>query len=441
MRAPSIISLASLAAVGLSACGSTTQSAGAARPSPGSTAPLVSTTPSRIDLKITGPTATGSCAAAIGSELSQIGRNVAMQALNGRNMTASLLRLTSSRPLADAVARGDRAAIPALLPKLVRNQVVRLEVTDRRGRLLARRGRTRAFYPRTGTLRAPDGSVVGHVRVAVSPDAALVGIVHAVTGDQVVLTGAGGHRIIGTFPSTPTPAPGAHAVTGHGVRYTVSTFASEQFPKGKLQVHLLTPPQPQSLCASQAAETRMNTIASVGRKLVAAESNGPGVAHSLRYAARLPSMRQGIAARDKSKIHAAILTIFRNHRLHIVRVRTFDPSGHLIFDLGGPHVLAPARTQVKGPHGGGVVGSLELAVQDDTGYIKLMQRFTRVAVILHERSRLVPGSSFRWTGGKLPVSGTVNFHGGRFRVRSFTGPKFPSGKLRVSLLQRVGGSA
>lgn len=437
MRTLSSLCLASLAAAGLSACGAATPSAGAR--SPGSAAPLVSTSPTRVASKPTGPAATGSCAAAISGELAQIGRNVAMQALNGRNMTASLRRLTHSRPLADAVARDDRAAIPALLPKLVRNQVVRLVVTDRAGRVVARRGMTRAFDPRLGTLRAPDGSIVGHVLVAVSPDAALVGIVHAVTGDQVVLTGPGGRRIAGTFPTTPTPAPGARTVHGHGVRYRVTSFAAEQFPKGGLLVHLLTPPQPRSLCATQPAATRMNAIAAVGRQLFAAEGSGSGVSHSLRRAARLSSMRHGIADRNKDEIRAAIITLFRDHHFHIVRVRTFDPSGHLIYDLGGPHVLAPARTDVRGPHGGRPVGSLELAVQDDTGFVKLLQRFARVAVILHEGHHLVPGSSFRWNGARLPDRGTVSFHGARFRVRSFTGPKFPSGKLRVSLLQRVGG--
>lgn len=388
---------------------------------------------------IAGRVAGGRCARAASAELRAVARRIYRQSVNGRNVTASLRRLTHSAPLSAAVAAGDRARIRRLLPPLVKNQVVRLLITDRAGRVLARKGRTRAFAPQRGVLRDARGATVGHVLIAISGDAALVGIVRRVTGDDVVLVGRGGTRIAATTDATPVPPPGAVTVRYAGRRHRVSSFASRAFPTGVLRVVLLTSPLPAALCApgGAPAETRMNALAFVARRLYAAEGRSPEVTRSLRHAANDPAVRRAVSESDPQAMRAAIVGLFRNHRFHIVRVRAVDEKSRLIFDLGGPHALAPSFTTIRGP-GGRPVGRVELSVQDDTGYIKLMQRFGRVAVILREGARPVPGSTFALGPRALPDAGMTTFRGHRFRVRSFVGPRFPAGGLRVSLLQRAG---
>ena len=66
------------------------------------------------------------------------------------------------------------------------------------------------------------------------------------------------------------------------------------------------------------------------------------------------------------------------------------------------------------------IGTVTLAVQDDTGYIKLLSRFTGAAVALQAPNGPVPGSD------QLP-SGA-----GRQQVR-YTVGVFPSGPLDVTL--------
>jgi hypothetical protein len=67
-----------------------------------------------------------------------------------------------------------------------------------------------------------------------------------------------------------------------------------------------------------------------------------------------------------------------------------------------------------------------LSVQDDTGYIKLIHRFTGADVVLHLNGRIVPGSN-RFPGPPFVPGLTKGAYG-------FTAPAFPSGRLEVSLL-------
>ena len=99
---------------------------------------------------------------------------------------------------------------------------------------------------------------------------------------------------------------------------------------------------------------------------------------------------------------------------HVVRIRATDAHGRLVNDVGGPFVLAPASAPVE-LHGRRV-GTATLSIQDDTGYIKLMRRFTGAGVALYTAGGAVPGST--------PLRG---------EVFSFTATAFPSGPLRISL--------
>jgi hypothetical protein len=118
-------------------------------------------------------------------------------------------------------------------------------------------------------------------------------------------------------------------------------------------------------------------------------------------------------------LRAAIIGFFRDSRFHIVRVRAWK-GNRLIGDVGGPYVISPASARIPG------VGRFMLSVQDDTGYIKLMHRFTGADVVLHLNGRTVPGSN-RFPGPPFAPGLTKGAYG-------FTAPAFPSGRLQVSLL-------
>jgi hypothetical protein len=124
---------------------------------------------------------------------------------------------------------------------------------------------------------------------------------------------------------------------------------------------------------------------------------------------------------------------FADHRYHIVRVRLTSGS-RLVADVGGPYALAPATGTVRGPDGR-VAGHVTISVQDDTGYIKLMHRFTGAAVQLRTAAGvLVPGSTLDPGPASIPGHGAVSYAGRTYRALTYDAPAFPSGPLHVSLL-------
>lgn len=353
----------------------------------------------------------GGCPDVVRNELADIVRRIYAQAVDGRAVVSSVRRLQRSRALADAVARGDRAAVQAAFAPL-RHQIVRIELSHA-GRAIYRFGAQPSFAPIRGVLRGSDGRVAGTFVLAVTGRAAYAGIVKRLTGADVVFR------------------TGGRAAVHAGVR-TV-TLPTRDYPSGPLRIDVRIPTPSAALCDASAQDTRANVIALAGRRLLRAESHSPGVAQTLRHTARDPAFRRATARDDRGAIRAAIIdSFFRDHSHHIVRVRVL--RGHrLIYDLGGPYVLSPASGTVRSPDGRSAATFI-LAVQDDTGYIKLMHRFTGADVQLVSPLGRVPGSTLEPGPATIPDHGTIEFGGRRYIARSFDGAAFPSGQLRISLL-------
>jgi hypothetical protein len=140
---------------------------------------------------------------------------------------------------------------------------------------------------------------------------------------------------------------------------------------------------------------------------------------------------RAVRHRDAAAMRAATVRFFRIRSLHIVRVRATTARDRLVNDVGGPFVLAPASRAVRG-RGDRVLGHVTLSIQDDAGFIKLMQRFTGAGVVLRTPSGVVPGSSAAPHG--LPERGTVVAGGRRSATFRFTTTAFPGGRLSVALL-------
>ena len=194
-------------------------------------------------------------------------------------------------------------------------------------------------------------------------------------------------------------------------------------------VAALTRPRP-AACATTSAQTVANTVGAVGERLVHAEATGPGARRALALVATDPAVVRAIRDGDAAAMRAATIRFFRIPSLHIVRVRATTARGRLVNDTGGPFVLAPASRAVRG-RGGRVLGRVTLSVQDDAGFIKLMQRFTGAGVVLRTRSGIVPGSS---AADGHTARGTVTAGGRRSATFGFTTTPFPGGRLSVALL-------
>jgi hypothetical protein len=348
----------------------------------------------------TGTTRPATCAAVVVRTLRGVAARIYAQAAGARNVVAAQRRLARSARLADAVGRGDAAATRAALRPLLRDPIHRI-VVWRGAHRLASLGRSRALAPVPGVIDDRAGRPVGRYELSVAGDAAIAGIIRSTTGAAVTI------------------AP-------HATGDATFAVAAEAFPQGPLAISLAVPVAARATCGATATATVAATDLAIARRLYATEVRGPAVRRVLRHVAGDRRFARAVASDDAAALRAAIVRFFRTRSLHVVRIRATDVRGRLVNDVGGPYVLAPASAPVRDRRGRRV-GEVTLSVQDDTGYIKLLHRFTGAAVQLRTAAGAVPGSA-RVLGP--PADGRA----------AFTTRAFPSGPLRVVLgaLTRAG---
>jgi len=195
---------------------------------------------------------------------------------------------------------------------------------------------------------------------------------------------------------------GSKLLIGRHVRGPLVVSA---FPSGTLHAALSGAPR---------ACGRLATVAFAGRRLARAEAGSSRTRQVLRIVGGDPSFARAVASDDARALRAQIVRFFQDPALHVVRIRATDARGRLVNDVGGPYVLAPATGAVR-LHGR-VVGTVTLSIQDDTGFIKLMNRFTGAPVQLRTPAGIVPGSE--------AVTGPSY---------SFDASAFPAGPLRITV--------
>jgi hypothetical protein len=252
-------------------------------------------------------------------------------------------------------------------------------------------GHTATLAPVRGLVRDAAGHPVGRYVVAVNSKAGIAGAIRSVTGARVSI--------------------GAHV-------HAPVSVAATAWPAGPLRIGLWPAPPAPSTCRPTAAATRAAVLQRVGERVFADEAGGAATRRVLRHVALDRRFRRAVATRDPAALRAAIVRFFRDRTLHVVRIRATTPGGALINDVGGPYVLAPVSRTVRDARGR-VLGRVTLSVQDDSGYVKLVHRFTGAGVALRTPIGPVPG------GVTLPTRAVTPL---RYTVRAF-----PSGRLAVTL--------
>ena len=324
-------------------------------------------------------------------------------------------RFARSRALGRAVARGDPAATRAALAPLLKAQVRRLVVV-RGSHVLARVGHTRrARAGHAARSATPAGGRSAATRSSVAGDAGIAGIIRTLTGAGVSMTAAGRPAV--RLAGGRTPA-------------AVRSFAGTAFPRGALRVRLALPaPAGGDLRAdgrpdARPDDRRRGRAALPGRGVRARDAAASCATSPATPASCAPSRRA-----DPRALRAEIVHLFRDRTLHVVRIRAVTAGGRLVDDVGGPYVLAPASAPLR--LGGRVIGRVTLSIQDDTGFVKLMHRFTGAVVEL----RTPPG---RVPGGNVPAAGPrLLAHG----LRRPGVPRRPAADHRAGRPARVSGRA
>ncbi|HEY3827596.1 MAG TPA: hypothetical protein VGL57_00220 [Solirubrobacteraceae bacterium] len=374
------------------------------------------------------------CAGATLEALERVGHSVYEESAGGRIAQEAAYRLSSSRSLAEAVQRDEAATATRVLRSLLLNQIVSVRVT-RAGHTLARIERGIGIAPVSGRLLLGD-QLVGTFTVSVQGANGYAQTTWGLTASQVVVRS--GAR---TLNSTLRPAPGAlrkgqQAVSYKGVSYRVDTFAGEAFPGRPMSISLLVPSSSiAAICAHGAARTdaaraRADTWGLVAERVYYAEHTGSKAELIRGVVERSRAFRKAVAAGDATATRAAIIGFFRSH-LHVVRVRVMR-GGHLLVDVGGPHVLAPIPGIVRNARGQ-VVAHFLLGIQDDLGFTILARAFTGAQTLMREGALQVIGTLHPGPA-RIPDRGQVVYGGATYEAYSFDAEAFPSGPLRISLL-------
>lgn len=374
------------------------------------------------------------CADTVAIALGVIAKHVYHELSGGRIARPAVERLAGSRALiAAAEARNPGAARAAIAP-LLRDQLVRVRVIIA-GHTLLDYGTANAVAPVSAPLKNATGRTIGEV---IGSEQGVLGYsdtIHTISGAQVfVRTDA--HALGGSSNTVPASIPATGEMTWNGARYAVYSFAGVSFPKIHIRTYVLAPVPPASACASKPAETAADAVGGAAERIYRDEQSGAQTRAVVRDFESSRAFQEAVSSDNRGATEAAIVAFFKS-TLHVVRVRA-TLGERLVADVGGPHVLAPIRGDVRDSHGH-MVGHFLLSVQDDLGYVILARRFAGLQVFLSQGGLplAVGQGSLGETGpapAGLPARGEVTYEGLPYHSYSFTAEAFPKGSLQVQLL-------
>jgi hypothetical protein len=374
------------------------------------------------------PLASPQCADAVARALGTVSEHVYRELSGGRIALPAAERVAGSPALLAAIQAKDPAAARKALAPLLRGQLVRVRVSLA-GRTFVEYGSANGIAPVSTPLKDLEGRTIGTVTAAEEGVFGYAGTLYAITKAQVFAR-SGGRSLGGSSSPGPSAIPDRGEISYKGKRYAVYSFPGAGFPQKKLRVFVLAPVPPASTCAPTPAETAIDAIGQTAKRIYRQEQSGAATRVVVGDFENSRPFQEAVATDNPIATRAAIVKFFEG-TLHVVRVRA-TLGEKLVADVGGAHVLAPIRGDVRNAHGR-VVGHFLLSVQDDLGYVILAQRFAGAQAFLYEDKQLLLGSASP-APLSIPKHGEMLFNGVLYHAYSFTAEAFPKGPLEVSLL-------
>lgn len=181
-----------------------------------------------------------------------------------------------------------------------------------------------------------------------------------------------------------------------------------------------------------AAHTRIDRLTASARARYDQEVYGRPVHIQLKRISHDPKLVSLLESGNTSALKAYVKSRFYAdwYHSHVSRMAILK-AGKTVDEIGVPFVVAPSQTAIKNRQGR-TIGTLEISVQDEIGFVRYMHRNFPVDVVVrgsgagHVRSSLPEAAKM-----KLPDRGTVTVAGRRYAVRSFH--KLAMGKEPVTV--------
>jgi hypothetical protein len=143
-------------------------------------------------------------------------------------------------------------------------------------------------------------------------------------------------------------------------------------------------------------------------------------------------LRSGNVNATRSYVQRRFATVWY-HR-HVSRMRILQGSRVLV-EVGVPFVVAPVQMTLRGPDGQGL-GTLQVSIQDEIGFVRLIHRYHPVDVVVRGRRGQVETSLPAAARVRLPPNGTVTIAGQRYHVGSFRDMAWNHEPVTVSILMK-----
>jgi hypothetical protein len=145
-----------------------------------------------------------------------------------------------------------------------------------------------------------------------------------------------------------------------------------------------------------------------------------------------------LASGNRAAVGEAVTSLVYSHT-HVVRLRVSSSAG-VLADVGGPYILAPVGGALRS--GGRTVGHYVFSVQDDSGFVKLEQRFIGAPLLMRIGGRYLPvEGSLPPDAAALPAGGPVRYRGASYQALTLRVHAFPSGTLSIVILISAPGSS
>ena len=119
---------------------------------------------------------------------------------------------------------------------------------------------------------------------------------------------------------------------------------------------------------------------------------------------------------------------------HVSRMRILQGS-RVVVEIGVPFVVAPVQMTLRGP-GGRNLGVLQVSIQDEIGFVRLIHRHNPVDVVVRGQHGEVETSLPAAARVRLPSSGSVTIAGQRYHVSSFREMAWNHEPVTVSILMK-----
>jgi hypothetical protein len=184
-------------------------------------------------------------------------------------------------------------------------------------------------------------------------------------------------------------------------------------------------------------QTAIDRLTAVARRRYATEVHGGVAFGTLHRVGRDPVLLQTLRSGNLAATRAYVQREYRPvwYHWHVSRVRILKGS-RVVVDAGVPFVVAPVRMTLR-DHGGRALGTLEVSIQDEIGFVRFMHRNYPVDVVVRGRgAKHVQTSLPAAASARLPANGVATISGQRYSVRQFHAAALGGEPVTVSILTR-----